>query len=319
MDAQFLVRGEPSARPLPYLRAGSRAAQSTGSHRKSLEIEGTRLYGSGVSKDIESLDRRIEALRAEIRRAAASGDRERARGLRAELLAAERRWDYAIEGLADDAGEAGADEPAPGRPGFLPAAPLPVRDQVHEALTLLGVPAAPRLIVSVRDAFYADGLSGARLTSLRRDEERSFRSAPFSRPYYLCAALTADLLAPVRGLLAISTWPMASRIIGPLSPRADFLTAAAAVAQRLKDVANPSQGARRLLWRFAMNIPHAGLSFATMTPEEVLTAARTELAVHADADAEQRAAAARRARTQLGDAEQLFGSGLRISRPGATA
>jgi hypothetical protein len=277
-----------------------------------------------VSRDIESLERHIEALRAETRRAVASGDRERARALRADLRAAERRWDDAIEGLADDTGGAGADERAPGRPVFPATAPLPVRDQVHEALMLLGVPASPRLIVAVRDAFYADGrsdgrLSSARLSSLRRDEERSFRSAPFSRPYYLCAALTADLLAPARGLLAISTWPMTSRIIGPLSPRVDFLTAAAAVAQRLGDVANPSQRARRLLWRFAMNIPHAGLSFATMTPEEVLTAARTELAVHADADAEHRAAAARRARSRLDAAEQLFGSGLRISRPRATA
>ena len=93
---------------------------------------------------------------------------------------------------------------------------------MHQALTLLGAPAASRLIVAVHDAFYAGRLPGARLTSLRRDEERSFRSAPYARPYYVCAALTADLLAPARGLLVLSTWRMDRRIIGPLSPRASI-------------------------------------------------------------------------------------------------
>ena len=95
---------------------------------------------------------------------------------------------------------------------------LPLREQVHQALTLLGAPAAPKLIIAVHEAFHVGELAPARLTSLRRDEERSFRSAPHSRPYYLCSALTADLLAPARGLLAVSTWPMATRVIGPLSP-----------------------------------------------------------------------------------------------------
>jgi hypothetical protein len=82
---------------------------------------------------------------------------------------------------------------------------------VHQALTLLGVPAAYRLITAVHDAFFGSVLPGARLTSLRRDEERSFRTMPHARPYYLCAALISDLLAPARGLLAVSTWPMERR------------------------------------------------------------------------------------------------------------
>src|SRR5437588_91273 len=75
------------------------------------------------------------------------------------------------------------------------------------------------------------GMLGARLTSLRRDEERSFVAAPFTRPYYICSALTADLLAAARGLLAVSTWPMQQRVVGPLSPRVDFLSAAIAIAE----------------------------------------------------------------------------------------
>ena len=100
---------------------------------------------------------------------------------------------------------------------------LPLREQVHEALSLLQVPAAPRLIATVHEAFFATSFPTARLTSLRRDEERSFKTAPFARPYYICAALAADFLSPSRGLLAISTWPMERRIIGSLSPRVDFL------------------------------------------------------------------------------------------------
>src|SRR5207237_10008386 len=116
-------------------------------------------------------------------------------------------------------------------------------------------PAPPKLSSAGHEAFVASGIFGARLTSVRRDEERSFRVAPFARPYYICAALTADLLAPARGLLAVSTWPAERRVIGPLSPRVDFLTAAIRVAEQIQSIADPSPQALRLLWRFASNIP----------------------------------------------------------------
>jgi hypothetical protein len=51
-----------------------------------------------------------------------------------------------------------------------------------------------------------------------------------------------------------------------------------------------------------------------MNADEIVKAARAELAVHEQADSEQRRAAAGRARSQLDDAEQLFGAGLQISR-----
>ena len=295
------------------------------------------MYLAGVSDDMEELERRIDKLRSEVRRATVGGDRVRARQTRAELREAERRWDEALAKLDDEpAGAEQSAEPESAAPrtamsqsaasgsaasrsaasqSAMPRAGalLPARDQVHQALTLLGAPAAPRLIVAVHEAFYAGKLPGARLTSLRRDEERSFRAAPFARPYYLCAALTADLLAPVRGLLAVSTWPMDRRIIGPLSPRVDYLTAAIGLAERLQRAPDAAPAAQRLLWRFAANIPRAAASFRTMSPEDVVRAARAELAVHQDDDSVHRAAAARRARTQLDDAEQLFGTGLRVS------
>ena len=262
---------------------------------------------------MEALERRIERLSAEVRRAAASGDRDRAGGLRAELREARRRWDESadrLEAEAAEEAEAVAPRPAPARAEPL----LPAREQVHQALTLIGVPAAPRLIVAVHDAFCSGRLTGSRLTSLRRDEERSFRAAPYARPYYVCAALAADLLAPARGLLAISTWTMERRIIGPLSPRVDYLTAAIRIGERIRDLSGASGESRRLLWRFAANIPHAAGSFSTMNADEILNAARAELAVHDQADSAQREAAAGRARSQLDDAGQLFGAGLQLSR-----
>ncbi len=277
-----------------------------------------------MTAEMEALERRIERLRTLVRQSVAAGDRDRAKGLRAELRAVEREWDESLAHLEATSAEwlatvAGPGESVAARSSGASAgggALLPAREQVHQALTLLGRPAAARLIVAVHDAFYAGRLPVARLTSLRRDEERSFRSAPYARPYYVCAALTADLLAPARGLLAISNWPMDRRIIGPLSPRVDYLTAAIRIAERFRDqdISGTSADSRRLLWRFAANIPRAARSISTMDPDEIVIAARAELAVHELADSEQRTAAALRARDQLDDAEQLFGADLRISR-----
>jgi hypothetical protein len=266
----------------------------------------------GVTEHLEALERQIETLRAEVRRALTCGDRDRAKGLRAELRAAERAWDDSLAALDAEApspGASAAERSAGPGGGVL----LPAREQVHQALTLLGGPASPRLVVAVHDAFFAGSLAVARLTSLRRDEERSFRSAPFARPYYICAALTADLLAPARGLLAVSTWPMSRRIVGPLSPRVDYLTAAIRIADRFRDFPDVNGEARLLLWRFASNIPRASDDVSTMDPDEITAAARAELAVHESADSGLRGEAAKRARDQLDDAEQLFGSGLRLA------
>jgi hypothetical protein len=241
-----------------------------------------------------------------------TGDRVRARALRADLRQAEHAWEDALADIEERASPVDVSPAVPRHGGPL----LPVREQVHQALTLLSVPAAPKLIVAVHDAFFTGKILGARLTSLRRDEERSFTAAPFARPYYICSALTADLLSAARGLLAVSTWPMTSRMIGPLSPRVDFLTAAIAVAEYVARTAEPGPSAIRLLWRFAANIPGAVDGFDAVKPDAVVRAAEIELEVHRDADQTHREAAASRARSQLSDVEQLFGSRLR-SVPGA--
>ncbi|GAA2374674.1 hypothetical protein [Dactylosporangium salmoneum] len=253
-----------------------------------------------MADSAEELEPRIEALLAEVRRATAAGDRPRARVLRAELTALQQAWEEALEALAPEV-------PNPPREG---GSLLPLREQVHGALTLLTVPAAPKLIAQVYNACFGGDISSAKLTSLRRDEERSFRAAPFARPYYLCAALTADRLAAGRGLLAISTWPLDRRIVGPLSPRVDFLVAAVRIAEHVARLPDTDRAAARLLWLFAENIPGAADGVGVARPEGVIRAARAELDTHEPADRSHRETAAARARAQLNDVQQLYGAPL---------
>ncbi|MGP3959357.1 hypothetical protein ACTWPT_25445 [Nonomuraea sp. 3N208] len=247
-----------------------------------------------MSDRLDDLERRIDELRAGVRKAMRARDGAKARVLRAELRTAERDWDALVSGERPEGGP----EPTP---------LVTVREQVHQGLRLLGATAQPRLIVAVSEAFLGGMIRSTQLTSLRRDEERSFRSSPYGRPYYLCAALT-DRLSPGRGLLTLSSWPLERRVVGPLSPRVDFLTCAIAVASQ----GSEDERAVRLLGRMARNIPGAtGASSAPLGPphpERVIEAARAELAVHAERDTHDRAELARRAAEQLDDAARLFGA-----------
>jgi hypothetical protein len=285
------------------------ARPATGPPNPDLRLDFTGTYWSrlghasipDVTEAAEEIERRIDRLRVSVRQAVLAGDRERAAALRRELKRAEQAWEDMLT----------AAEPADDSHPAWELPLLPLREQVHEALGLLTVPAAPKLISTVHEAFFGTGFASAKLTSLRRDEERSFRSAPFARPYYICAALTADLLAPARGLLAISTWPSERRIIGSLSPRVDFLTAAIQVAAALDRLQAPVPAASRLLWRFAASIPGAAQH---AEPRIVAAAAMAELSVHEAADQATRKDSASRACGQLDDAGQLFGARLHMTR-----
>ena len=283
-----------------------------------------------MAETIEALERRIDELRVAVRQAVLAGDRALAVRQRSALTSAERAWEDALEEAAaaqtDPSAPAGpvaqgrvaqgkvaqvrTAEP-PARPGSL----LPLREQVYEALSLLQVPAAPKLIATVHEAFFGATFPTTRVTSLKRDEERSFRTAPFARPYYICAALSADYLAPSRGLLAVSTWPLELRVIGSLSPRVDFLTAAIRVAEAIERIPEPPAAARRLLQRFAASVSGAISPGGGADPAAVREAAGAELTVHREADAKARRAAADRARG-LQHAEQLFGTAMFRDRAG---
>jgi hypothetical protein len=273
-----------------------------------------------VAETIEALERRIDELRVAVREAVLAGDRALAVQRRSALRSAERAWEDALDEAAPEQADTfapagpvatgGPDEPS-ARAGSL----LPLREQVYEALSLLQVPAAPKLIATVHEAFFGATFPTTRVTSLKRDEERSFRTAPFARPYYICAALSADYLSPSRGLLAVSTWPLELRVIGSLSPRVDFLTAATRVAEAIERIPEPPAAARRLLERFAASVSGAISPGGRADPAAVSEAARAELAVHRDDDTRVRRAAAERARG-LHHAEQLFGTAVFRDRAG---
>ncbi|MFR9753987.1 hypothetical protein ACL02S_23510 [Nocardia sp. 004] len=178
-----------------------------------------------MSDPLDALEKSItelRRLRRAIRDSCASGDTRQASELRAQLRRTERAGDALIA----------PDEPPTTPPDLsaildistLQGMLLPAREHVHRALMLLRTPATPKLIIEVHQAFFPGELSASKLSSLRRDEERSYRTAPCARPYYLRPALTHDLLPPARASLTISTWPLEQGIIGPLSRRVDFLT-----------------------------------------------------------------------------------------------
>lgn len=263
-----------------------------------------------MSDRLDELERRIDVLRADVRRAVRGRDTATARTLRAELRAAERAWDTLVTEDSVPVTPEAAGKPHGRRVGL-----VTVREQVHQALTLLGAPAQPRLIAAVNEALLDGTIRGGRLTSLRRDEERSFVSSPYGRPYYVCAALT-DRLSPARGLLTVSTWPLELRMVGPLSPRVDFLTCAIAVARHL----SPDPRAARLLARMARNIPGGSTGdLGPPDPGQVIDAAAGELAVHAERDARDRAELAERATSRLDDRARLFGATTLISIDGGAA
>ncbi len=132
-----------------------------------------------MTEAVEDLEQRITRIRTAVREAVLAGDRERANTLRRDLRQAEQDWEDALAAAenvradadAESAEGAWARRAAP-RAGTSPSL-LPLREQVHEA-------------------FFAGTFPTVRLTSMKRDEERSFRTAPFARPYYICAALTTD-------------------------------------------------------------------------------------------------------------------------------
>src|SRR5690606_37969506 len=93
------------------------------------------------------------------------------------------------------------------------------------------------------------------------------------------------------------------RLVGPLSPRVHFLTAAIKVAEAISRTPDAGPEAVRLLARFAANIPGGGDAHE---PGPVASAAQAELGIHEEADRNTREEAATRAQ-RLTDVQRLFG------------
>jgi len=107
-------------------------------------------------------------------------------------------------------------------------------DQVVGALELLGVPTATTILVLVARIRSGRPIDPRTVTSMRRDDQQAWgREVGLGRahPRCLVPALHHTTLAPVRGQLAMSTWPLERRLVTPRSPRADLASAALALLE----------------------------------------------------------------------------------------
>ncbi len=206
-------------------------------------------------------------------------------------------------------------------PGVMRAAPsyessIPLRDQVIRALQLAGRPLSARLVSDVTQARWAERVDTAKLSSLRRDEARSWRKSQEiagrqARDVYVVPVLTYDRFNPVRGTVALSTWPTSLRLIAPLSPRVNMLHSTIALAEEGTAVTGTSYEApmMRLVARLGATIP--GVKAFDAEAKIVIEAARSELKEIEETDELERSEAAKRAHVQLNAEAVLFGTQIR--------
>ncbi len=192
----------------------------------------------------------------------------------------------------------------------------PLRDQVIRALQLTGRPSSARLVSEVTRSRWTEQVDTARLSSLRRDEARSWRASQempgrHARDVYVVPALTYDRFTPVRGTVALSTSPTYLRLIAPLSPRVDMLYSTIALAKEATTIAGTSYEAQmmRLVARLGATIP--GVKPFDTNPQIVIQAAQAELKEIEQTDELERSAAAERAHVQLDAEALLFGTQIR--------
>ncbi len=208
-------------------------------------------------------------------------------------------------------------------PGVTPAAAssyqssVPLRDQVIRALRLTERPANGRLVSDVTKSRWAEPVDTAKLSSLRRDEARSWRKSQElpgrrARDVYVVPALTYDRFTPVRGTIALSSWPTSLRLIAPLSPRVDMLHSTISLAEATLAVAGTNYEAPmiRLVSRLGATIP--GIKSFGADPKTVIEAARAELKEIEETDELERSEAAKRAESQLDVEALLFGTQIRM-------
>lgn len=190
----------------------------------------------------------------------------------------------------------------------------PDREVVVASLAELEVPASPKLVTAYAAARFGSELRPSAFASIRRDEQRAWRSPRAARAVYIVPALDAGRLTPLRGLVTLSDWDLPRRIVGPRSARVDHLRATRAVARHylwIRDTAAESRSAEglgQLLADMARTLPGGGDRWETPDPERVIQASDSELALLEEDDSNVRSAAGDRARGQLADDQILWGA-----------
>jgi hypothetical protein len=247
------------------------------------------------------------------------GDLAAIDGLARSIKMLERERDRHLEALA---------KPAPTY-----RAGLSARDRVVQLLRMTGSVTSNRLLGDLSSARFLEALDTAGLATLRRDELRAWSNAHTSTTgdgtspssassratagrVYVVPALSHDRFTAVRGSLALSEWPLERRVVAPTSLRVELLRTAIALTERAHE-----EGKDSALDRVVQKLG-SGLGIATYAigaealHAAILNTCREELAIIKPADERGRHDAARRAKTQLDEQAQLFGTQLAPVRTG---
>ena len=192
------------------------------------------------------------------------------------------------------------------------------RQAITAALAEIGVPCRSRLVGDYAFARFGLRIESRDFSGFRRDERRAWEKGSV-RPTYVVPAREGRFYQPIRGLLALSDRPLERRLVGPWSERADHLAATAQLARQLAWLNDRDPDvAKRLapvVVSMAQSIPGA-IEGASLDTARVELAAESERAALADRDEPWRRQAAGRAREQLTDEQQVWGTTFGIVAEG---
>ena len=208
-------------------------------------------------------------------------------------------------------------------PGGGKAGPA-LRDQLLHLLDEAKAPLNSLLLASVMRPLLGRQVMSTRFGTLSNDEVKSYESSR-ARPVYLCHCLTYDHAQPVKRFWARSDWPLAERVMGPMTGRVLFLRGAAwAIASAQRAEGDPSVAADvdKLKYVAADQARDAGLTVkrGEFPYVEWLRDIDALLQRHLPEDLALRKDVAPGLAERLSEHEQLFGSskGL-VSLPGSRA
>jgi hypothetical protein len=199
----------------------------------------------------------------------------------------------------------------------------PLRDLVLDMLAEAEAPLNSLMLASIIRPLHGRNVPATRFGTLSNDEAKSYDSKRV-RPVYLCHCLTYDQGQAVKRFWARSDWPLADRVIGPMTGRILFLRGAAwaiDLARRAKAGEVIADKSDVLEYVAADQARDAGISVTRgeFPYDEWLSAITGALERLSGEDRELRETAAADLATRLDDRELLFGSrkGL-VSLPGSS-
>ncbi len=204
-----------------------------------------------------------------------------------------------------------------------PKATRPLRDIVMDLLQEAHCPVNSLLLASVIRPLLGRSIAATRFGTLSNDETSSYDSSR-SRLVYLCHCLTCDQGQAVKRFWARSNWPLADRIIGPMSGRILFLKGAAWTIEMAQQVANRGLAADNpdmLNYVAADQARDAGIPVkrGAFPYDDWLKFIATAIERHAEEDKSARERAAAELERRLNERELLFGSrGGLVSLPGSS-